>query len=280
MRAVLISTYELGHQPFGLASPAAWLRARGATVTCLDLSREDFRKEAVGAADLVAFYVPMHTATRLAANLVARVREFNPRAHLCFYGLYAPVNEGYLRGLGVQTILGGEFEAGLARLAASLEKAAEPAAPVTPVGPVEPVISLERLNFIVPDRAGLPPLSKYAHLLLRGWPLAHRGIHRSQPRLQTPVPPLPRGSGLPRHVPDRAAGGGAGRYSPPGGRRRPAHYVWRSGFFQWPGARRADCGGAAPRVAVAYLRRHYQDGAPAESLRVCCPFCKPRAACS
>ena len=26
MRALLISTYELGHQPFGLASPAAWLR--------------------------------------------------------------------------------------------------------------------------------------------------------------------------------------------------------------------------------------------------------------
>ena len=27
MRAVLISTYDLGRQPFGLASPAAWLRA-------------------------------------------------------------------------------------------------------------------------------------------------------------------------------------------------------------------------------------------------------------
>src|ERR1700691_6228561 len=123
MKAVLISTYELGHQPFGLASPAAWLRAQGVAVTCLDLSREDFREEGVGGADLVAFYVPMHTATRLAAKLVARVRELNPRGHLCFYGLYAPVNEAYLRGLGVQTIWGGEFEAGLARLAASLETA-------------------------------------------------------------------------------------------------------------------------------------------------------------
>ena len=27
-------------------------------------------------------------------------------------------------------------------------------------------ISLERLNFLVPDRSGLPPLSKYAHVLL------------------------------------------------------------------------------------------------------------------
>jgi radical SAM superfamily enzyme YgiQ (UPF0313 family) len=205
MKAVLISTYELGHQPFGLASPAAWLRAQGATVTCLDLSREDFREESIRGADLVAFYVPMHTATRLGANLVARVRELNPRGHLCFYGLYAPVNEAYLRGLGVQTILGGEFEAGLGRLAAALEKShplraakdgapppGEPGDPVEPGEPIfdpgdpvepsepdepifdpgepgdpaGPITSLERLNFVVPDRAGLPPLSKYAHLLL------------------------------------------------------------------------------------------------------------------
>ena len=32
MRVLLISTYELGHQPFGVASPAAWLAAKGADV--------------------------------------------------------------------------------------------------------------------------------------------------------------------------------------------------------------------------------------------------------
>jgi hypothetical protein len=37
VNVVLISTYELGRQPFGLASPAAWLRQVGATVTSLDL---------------------------------------------------------------------------------------------------------------------------------------------------------------------------------------------------------------------------------------------------
>ena len=112
MNILLISTYELGRQPFGLASPAAWLRARGHEVTCLDLTREAFDEEAVRSAGLVAFYVPMHTATRLAAALIDRVRGMNPQAHLCFYGLYAPVNEEYLRGLGVGTILGGEFEEG------------------------------------------------------------------------------------------------------------------------------------------------------------------------
>src|SRR6266571_1901909 len=35
---VLISTYELGRQPFGLASPAAWLRKRGQRVVALGLS--------------------------------------------------------------------------------------------------------------------------------------------------------------------------------------------------------------------------------------------------
>ncbi|MDQ2829321.1 MAG: hypothetical protein M3Y74_09755, partial [Chloroflexota bacterium] len=113
---LLISTYELGRQPFGLASPAAWLRDAGAMVTCLDLAVQPLDAAAVAAADLVAFYVPMHTATRLTAPLLARIKALNPRARVCCYGLYAPLNAGYLRGLGADTILGGEFEEGLVSL--------------------------------------------------------------------------------------------------------------------------------------------------------------------
>ena len=58
MRVVLLATYELGRQPFGLASPAAWLRQAGATVQCQDLSRSRLDREAILAADLVAFYHP------------------------------------------------------------------------------------------------------------------------------------------------------------------------------------------------------------------------------
>ena len=166
MNISLISTYELGRQPFGLASPAAWLRTRGLDVVCLDLSREALDEAAIRAADLIAFYVPMHTATRLAAGLIDRVRGMNPRAHLCFYGLYAPVNEEYLRGLGVGTILGGEFEEGLASLAARLAKA-KIDGPVQPLQP-EPVISLARQKFLMPDRAGMPELSKYARVVMPG----------------------------------------------------------------------------------------------------------------
>jgi radical SAM superfamily enzyme YgiQ (UPF0313 family) len=159
VNVVLISNYELGRQPFGLASPAAWLRRHGAGVTSFDLSREPFPEEPVRAADVVAFYVPMHTAARLAMRLIEPVREINPRVHLCFYGLYAPVNETYLRKLGVQTILGGEFEQGLVDFVARLESGNAGAQ-------AEPVISLERQRFMVPDRAGLVPLEKYARLVM------------------------------------------------------------------------------------------------------------------
>ena len=107
MNVVLISTYELGRQPFGLASPAAWLAKEDLRVTCLDLAREPLATEPICAADIVAFYVPMHTATRLAVQILPQIKRLNPRAHLCFYGLYSPVNEAYLRKLGAQTILGG-----------------------------------------------------------------------------------------------------------------------------------------------------------------------------
>ena len=169
MKIVLISTYELGRQPFGLASPAAWLRSDGAEVACFDLSREQLAENVVREADAVAFYVPMHTATRLAVALLPRIREINPRAHLCFYGLYAPVNEAYLRSLGVQTILGGEFEQGLASLARRLGNGVKPAAKSLGEyrdGQIEPVISLSRQKFMVPDRSRMVALEKYARLTM------------------------------------------------------------------------------------------------------------------
>jgi radical SAM superfamily enzyme YgiQ (UPF0313 family) len=166
MNILLISTYELGRQPFGLASPAAWLRARGHDVSCLDLTREALDEEVILAADLISFYVPMHTATRLAAGLIPKVRETNPLAHICFYGLYAPVNEGYLRGLGVGTVLGGEFEEGLASLASRLQHDA--ANGNSSAKQPEPVISLARQKFLVPDRAGMLEPAKYARVVMPG----------------------------------------------------------------------------------------------------------------
>lgn len=161
MKVLLVSTYELGRQPFGLASPAAWLRAGGCKVTCVDLACSVLPRSVVEEADLAAFYLPMHTATRLAVPAIQKVRVLNRGIHLCCYGLYAPMNETYLRGLGVETVLGGEFEQGLRDLATRLADGDS--------GPQrEALVSLDRQTFLVPDRTGLPPLRRYAKLLANG----------------------------------------------------------------------------------------------------------------
>jgi radical SAM superfamily enzyme YgiQ (UPF0313 family) len=159
---VLISTYELGHQPFGLASPAAWLKEAGAAVDCLDLSVQRLKPEVIASADLIAFYLPMHTATKLAVAFVPKIKEINPTAHLCFYGLYAPMNEKFLRNLGADTILGGEFEEELITLYKRLGAPADGWS--KPLAQQQPLISLTRQKFIVPDRSGLRALADYAYL--------------------------------------------------------------------------------------------------------------------
>jgi radical SAM superfamily enzyme YgiQ (UPF0313 family) len=174
-RVLLVSTYDLGRQPFGLASPAAFLRAAGHEVQCVDLTRTPLPEDSVRAASLVAFYLPMHTATRLALPVMDRVRALNPAAHICAYGLYAQLNDAILREHGVQTVLGPEFEGDLTNLARdagpdrlrqgysesaeALRAKAEGRANWPPIG---------RVAFITPDRSDLPPLSKYASLQVGG----------------------------------------------------------------------------------------------------------------
>jgi len=155
VKVALISTYELGRQPFGLTSPAAWLGTRGHEVLCVDTSRQKLPFDAMLDAGLVAFYLPMHTATRLAIPLIERILAARPNANICCYGLYAPMNEQLLRSIGVRAVLGGEFEQALADLADGFDRA-------------QPVISLDRLHFIKPDRSQLPTLCCYATLQLDG----------------------------------------------------------------------------------------------------------------
>jgi radical SAM superfamily enzyme YgiQ (UPF0313 family) len=151
MLVALLSIYDLGRQPFGLASPAAWLREAGFEVRPNDLSVEALDEAAARRAGLVAFHLPMHTATRLAVRWITRVRALNPRARLVAYGLYARPNEAYLRSLGVDDVLGGEYEADLVALARG--------------GVVGDAAVLPRLARRVPDRRGLPPLERYARLV-------------------------------------------------------------------------------------------------------------------
>ena len=162
MKILLISTYELGRQPFGVASPAAWLRKRGHAVTCLDLSRQALSEQAVREAVLIAFYVPMHTATRLTLELLEPIRRSNPHAHLCAYGLYAPLAAESLRAAGVESLFGGEFEQVLVDLAEHLSGLSA----FPQIHPLDSNVSLTRLRFITPDRSDLPALKNYAHLVM------------------------------------------------------------------------------------------------------------------
>jgi radical SAM superfamily enzyme YgiQ (UPF0313 family) len=152
VRVLLISTYDLGRQPFGLASPAAWLRRAGIDTDCVDVSREPLTDDAIRRASLIAFYLPMHTATRLATAAITRVRTTNPVATLAAYGLYAPLNASWLRERGISQILGPEAEEELVKLANSQSPIPDPQSPIP------------RLAFIQPDRTTLPPLQRYAAL--------------------------------------------------------------------------------------------------------------------
>ncbi|MGH9466919.1 MAG: CUAEP/CCAEP-tail radical SAM (seleno)protein [Terriglobales bacterium] len=149
MRSVLIGTYEMGRQPFGLASAAAWLRRAGWGVACRDVSREALEDGLLTGADLIGLYLPMHTATRLALGLLPRLRKAAPRARIFAFGLYAPINAELLRAGGVDTVLGPEFEAEL-------------------VGAGTSEAGLPRLDFLVPDRTGLPGLDRYAQVRFPG----------------------------------------------------------------------------------------------------------------
>ena len=157
-KVVLINPYELGRQPFALAEPTAWLRRAGFEVACVDLSRDRLDPDVLEEAGLIAIFLGMHTATRIATELLPRLRERRPEAHLCAYGLYAPLNEALLRELGVISLFGGESEPDLVALAELLREGGRP-------GPVNR-IRTRGVPFLPPERDGLPDLDRYAKLRL------------------------------------------------------------------------------------------------------------------
>ncbi|MBI3031519.1 MAG: radical SAM protein [Candidatus Rokubacteria bacterium] len=191
---LLISCYELGHQPLALASPLGFLERAGFAPDALDISVEEFDAGKVARAGFVGISVPMHTALRLGVRVAAEARRINPQCHVCFYGLYASLNAEYLLAHGGDSIIGGEFESALVGLVEALE--AGRATPVEGVfqrgRPAQPV--LERLAFAQPSRGALPRLKKYAHLEMAGergrvgYVEASRGcLHLC---LHCPIPPV------------------------------------------------------------------------------------------
>ncbi|MGH9896311.1 MAG: CUAEP/CCAEP-tail radical SAM (seleno)protein, partial [bacterium] len=57
---LLLSCYELGHQPLGLALPLAFFEAAGLEARGIDLAVEPLDEEAARNADFIGISVPMH----------------------------------------------------------------------------------------------------------------------------------------------------------------------------------------------------------------------------
>ncbi|MHB1923136.1 MAG: CUAEP/CCAEP-tail radical SAM (seleno)protein [Acidimicrobiales bacterium] len=179
MRILLLSTYELGHQPLGLASAAAALMGSGHDVAPVDLSLDVLTDDQIDWAEAAAVSVPMHTATRLAVAAVSGVKGRRSDLPVCAYGLYAAAAAQEGQGC-FDLAIGGEYEALLTEWADRLEgpagadgpaRAGEGAAPAEGAGrdgavPVR--LDLGRHRAPVPERRDLPGLDRYARLVHNG----------------------------------------------------------------------------------------------------------------
>ena len=158
MRVLLVSTYELGHQPLHVASPAGALRAAGHEVRAVDLAVEDWDGASVDWAEAVAFSVPMHTAARLARRAAAGARRRRPGIPIAVYGLYATIARADDDAVAFDRVIAGEFEPELVAWAGGLARARGT------------TVDLGRYAArpAPPARDLLPPLDRYARAVIDG----------------------------------------------------------------------------------------------------------------
>jgi radical SAM superfamily enzyme YgiQ (UPF0313 family) len=179
MRVLLVSCYELGHQPLHVASAAAFLRGAGHLVTAVDLSVQPLDEADLDTPDMVAIAVPMHTAMRMAVPVARAVRSRRgPDVRIVLFGLYAPLCGPALEPGLVDATIGGEYEDALVGMANG--------------SPDRRSVVLDRLQFPLPARDLLPSLDRYTRLQVggeervTGYVEASRGcVHRCR---HCPVP--------------------------------------------------------------------------------------------
>jgi len=170
VRVVLVSTYELGHQPLHLAAPAAALLDAGHEVRCVDLSVDVLDDTTLTWAEALACSVPMHTAMRMARSVCRGVRVVHPDLPICLYGLYAVLDGAEGTPPVADIAVAGEYAADLV----SWIDAGAPRVPRagTLGGPLgeRVAVALRRRSGIPPRPARhlLPPLERYARLVLHG----------------------------------------------------------------------------------------------------------------
>jgi len=154
VRVLLVSTYELGHQPLSLATAAASLTRAGHEVRCSDVAVEALDVRDVDWAQKVALSVPMHTAMRLARELAGAIRQRRPGIPLCFFGLYAGTAKDLVGDCSSDAVIAGEYEPGLTSWAGG--------------GDPGPQVALRRTDSVLALRGSLPPLESYARFVVGG----------------------------------------------------------------------------------------------------------------
>ncbi len=162
MRVLIVSTYELGHQPVHAASPAAALQAAGHEVRALDLAVEMWDESELEGMDALAFSVPMHTAMRIAVSAAQAARRTRPELPICFYGLYGEMAPALDPSHPMDRALAGEYEPALVAWVDAL------AGVNGPVSVPSEVIQLTKHPYSAPARELLPPIDRYARLAIGG----------------------------------------------------------------------------------------------------------------
>jgi radical SAM superfamily enzyme YgiQ (UPF0313 family) len=198
---LLISCYELGHQPAGLSMPLGFLRREGVNAEAIDVSVEGFDAAKIRRANFVGLSVPMHTALRLGVSVAEEIRKINADCHICFYGLYASLNAEYLLESVADSIIGGEFETPLVNLVKAVQ--AKDAVNIsneafnlegvkTKTHEAAPLLA--RLHFVRPERSVLPQLKLYARLQYKSQERLVGYVEASRGCLHTcthcPIPPV------------------------------------------------------------------------------------------
>lgn len=198
---LLLSGYELGHQPLGVAAPLAWLAAAGIAAHAVDLAQEPLAQhaQAVRSARWVGISTPMHTALRVGVQAARAVRALNPAVHISFYGHYAALNAAQLFHADADSVLAGELQTVLPQLAQAVlqgtwDAQAPPPGVRTAHCPDAAMPTRNTAAELQPQRTGLQPLHCYAQLRsdgqlqLAGYTEATRGCKHLC--AHCPIPPV------------------------------------------------------------------------------------------
>jgi len=192
---LVVSCYELGHQPIAAASVLGFLERARFTPRALDLAVTALGDDVVAPLRLVLISTPMHTALRVGVDAAARIRRRCPEAHICFFGHYAALNADYLLSELADSVVGGECEETLVELAEALfddRPACDVAGLHLRERPASP--PLKRLDFAPLSRGLLPSLKHYASLEADGTTRIAAAVESSRGCLHRcrhcPIPPV------------------------------------------------------------------------------------------